>query len=106
MLNDVNDISGSGCQWAPSLRQVMGPFVVLRCWVSGAEAVSVINELERVLLGHHGGWMQEVIGWWPIFSFINIFIMSFTCGTWDGLKSPTRATSCLFLCNTTEQEIV
>ncbi|CAL1145597.1 unnamed protein product [Cladocopium goreaui] len=29
--------------------QVMGPFVVLRCWVSGAEAVSVINELEIFL---------------------------------------------------------
>ena len=70
MLVDLN-----GCEWMvigpvhfirSSLRQVMGPFVILRCWVSGAEAVSVINELERGMVDLWSlsfGGDAEVIGW-------------------------------------------
>ena len=37
----------------------MGPYVVLRCWVSGAEAVSVINELVGCV-GETGGKIEKV----------------------------------------------
>lgn len=37
---------GGSNEFLTSHGQVMGPYVVLRCWVSGAAAVSVINELD------------------------------------------------------------